>query len=166
MRRETTLPKYTEHMDMPSQRNLGHMLIRLLARLVLLAFGGAATAIAQSDTESASSLRAKFESMRTELRSSDLQKPVRLQSIETSGNVAGNVYAILNQPFRTASPPLTNANRWCDIMILHINTKLCRNFVDGRGEMLQVHIGKKHEQSVYTWYWPPKGHLWMLLPGS
>jgi hypothetical protein len=46
------------------------------------------------------------------------------------------------------SAELNRADRWCDILILHPNTKYCRASTAGQGHILDVSIGKKYDQSV------------------
>jgi hypothetical protein len=78
--------------------------------------------------------------------------PLYLDSSETSNGVAGNVYALIDHPFATTAVALNNAGRWCDILMLHLNTKYCRASTAGQDGTLRVNIGKKHDQPLNQSY--------------
>ncbi|MDO8597909.1 MAG: hypothetical protein Q7R45_14965 [Sulfuricaulis sp.] len=96
----------------------------------------------------AAALRAKYGVLQDQLRHNQFQRPLYLDSSETSGGVTGDIYALINYPFATAGAALNGPARWCDILILHINTKYCRAATDVRGSVLQINIGKKHDQPL------------------
>src|SRR5690348_11780934 len=99
-----------------------------------------------ADVNSPTALRAKHAALQEQLARNQFKRPLYLDSGETPDSVAGEIYALVKHPFATAAPALNNAARWCDILILHINTKYCRASASGSG--LQVNIGKKHDQPV------------------
>lgn len=55
---------------------------------------------------------------------------------------------MVNFPFATAGAALNTPTQWCEVLILHLNTKYCRPSADGQGAGLQLHIGKKFDQPV------------------
>ena len=71
-----------------------------------------------------------------------------MDSRETSDSVTGDIYALMNHPFSTAGAALNGPARWCDILMLHLNTKYCRASTGSRGSVLQVNIGNKFDQPV------------------
>jgi hypothetical protein len=61
--------------------------------------------------------------------------------------VRGDIYAIINSPFEVARAVLGAPDEWCDIMMLHINTKNCR-IGGSSGTALALWIGAKAEQPL------------------
>ena len=114
-----------------------------------LACLGAGVAHAEdTDGISAAALRAKYVELQDRLSDNPFQKPLYMDSSETPGAVTGEVYARINYPFAMTDAALNGPARWCEILILHVNTKFCRSATDNRGSVLQVNIGKKHDQPV------------------
>lgn len=105
-----------------------------------------------SDKKLVASLLAKHELLQDKLRNTQFQKPLYLDSSEKSGSVAGDMYALIDHPFATVSTALTVPVHWCDILILHINTKYCRASATSQGTVLNVNIGKKHDQPLDDTY--------------
>lgn len=101
-----------------------------------------------SDTNSAASLRAKYSALRDTLSHNQFQLPLYLDSSQTSTDLKGDIYAFMDYPFATVSKALKGATHWCDILILHLNVKYCRESVDKPGSNLTVHIGRKNEQAL------------------
>ena len=97
---------------------------------------------------SASALAARFTAMKTELAHSPFKRPVVLSSREGSDLLSGEVYAIVDQPFAAASTALKEPAQWCEVMILHLNTKQCKPVADANGPQLHVVVGKKFDQLV------------------
>ena len=62
--------------------------------------------------------------------------------------VSGDAYAILDSPFTAVSATFKNPGQWCDVMILHLNTKYCRPAMEGKPVLLKVNMGKKTEQEL------------------
>jgi hypothetical protein len=102
--------------------------------------------------EAAAVLAAKFAEVRTQLSDNQFRKPIFLVSSESTDSVAGDMYALIDQPFGAAAAALKGAGDWCEIMILHLNTKYCRASADAKGSVLNVSIGKKVEQPVEDAY--------------
>ena len=62
--------------------------------------------------------------------------------------VSGHAYAVLDAPFATVSATLKNPGHWCDVMILHINTKFCKAGTEAASPILNVNVGKKTAQDL------------------
>lgn len=89
-------------------------------------------------------LRARHASLAPQLAENAFGGPLVLQSEESGRRIQGDVYAVLDHPFTAVSGALADAGQWCEILILHLNTKYCRR----NGEALDVRVGKKEEQKV------------------
>ena len=98
--------------------------------------------------QSAASLLEKYEALSGQLAQNSYGRPIYLESSETSSMVSGNAYAVLDSPFNTVNTTLKNPARWCDVMILHINTKFCKANTDVSQPILNVNIGKKTPQEL------------------
>jgi hypothetical protein len=97
-------------------------------------------------------LRAKYTELRGKLEDNPFQKPLYLESTENSGEVKGNLYALVQEPFPTVQMALKEPAHWCDILILHLNTKYCRVSAEGAWTVLKVNIGRKAEQPMVQSY--------------
>jgi hypothetical protein len=119
--------------------------------LFLACLISAGTGIAHADipdTNSATALRTKYLALRDTLSHNQFQLPLNLDSSQTSTDLKGDIYALVDYPFATVSTALQGATRWCDILILHLNVKYCRQSADKPGSNLTVYIGRKTEQSL------------------
>ena len=121
--------------------------LRTLA--VALACLGAGISHAQnSDADSAAALRARYSLLSDQLSHNQFQRPIYLESGETAGSVTGDIHALIYSPFATVSVALNSADNWCNIMMLHLNTKYCRASIANQKEVLNVSIGKKYDQPL------------------
>jgi hypothetical protein len=119
-----------------------------LFALALLCAGAGLADAGDADANSPGSLRAKYGALQHQLGQNQFQRPLYLDSSETPGGVAGDIYALINYPFATVSAALISRGNWCDILILHLNTKYCRASTAGREAVLNVSIGKKYDQPL------------------
>jgi len=114
----------------------------LQAAAVLLCWAGAAAA------QDAASLRSKQTALREQLAHNQFGRPLAIESTETDGNLKGDVYAITEQPYAVVGPALQGMDRWCDILMLHLNVKDCTWRGGGESSTLNVAIGRKFDQPV------------------
>jgi len=93
-------------------------------------------------------LLARHASLAPQLASNAFGGPLVLQSEELPGRIDGDVYAVLEHPFAAVSRALSDPSQWCEILILHVNTKYCRRVdVDGTPRV-QMRVGRKEPQEV------------------
>lgn len=122
--------------------------------LVLLVSGFFSSALfAQADPGALAepgveALLEKKASLAGQLASNPYARPLVLESSETANMVRGNAYAVLDAPFGTVGATLTSPKRWCEVMILHLNTKYCHAASDAGQSALDVYVGKKSEQAL------------------
>jgi len=100
------------------------------------------------DIEASAALRARYLALQAQLASNPFRRPLHLDSRETPGEVAGDVYAVIDSPFESASSALGAPGDWCDILLLHINTKSCRVSSGSAETVLSLWIGAKHDQPL------------------
>ena len=92
----------------------------------------------------AAALRAKYESLRPALERSAFDRPLQLESREAADRLDGDVHGVIDYPFGRVRSALDGGQRWCDILLLHLNVKACRPA--SQGSVLRVYIGKKFDE--------------------
>lgn len=117
-----------------------------LAAIASFSSGPAVAAVADSGAPAA--LRARFDSLADKLTYNQFRRPLSMESKEGGDTVSGELYAIVNHPFASAGGTLTKADEWCEILLLHLNTKYCRAAAEGTATVLHVNIGAKHDQPL------------------
>jgi len=105
-------------------------------------------ATAASAESGATVLLEKHAALATQLAQNAYRSPLYLESTEGANAVTGSAYAVLESPFATVSGTFKSPRRWCDVLILHINTKYCRASADESPSLLNMNIGKKTEQEL------------------
>jgi hypothetical protein len=101
-----------------------------------------------ADANSAASLLTKYGALQDQLSHNQFQRPLFMDSSEISGAVTGEIYALINYPFATVDAALNDPVHWCDILILHLNTKYCRASTASQGSVLKVNIGRKYDEPL------------------
>ena len=113
------------------------------------------SAFAQS-ADNAASLRNKYQSLTQQLAHNQFQRPLYLESQELPSALKGDIYGVVNYPFATVNGTLNEPTQgpanWCDVLILHLNTKYCHASTSASGTVLAVNIGKKTEESLSSSY--------------
>jgi len=104
------------------------------------------------DTYTAASLHAKYTSLVERLQYSPFQRALSLDSSESPNDLKGDIFALVDYPFATVSAALDGPEHWCDVLILHVNTKHCQATTDKSRTALTVHIGKKIPQPLEDAY--------------
>jgi hypothetical protein len=118
-----------------------------LRRLLLLCAAAVAGA-AMAAVDPVAALRAKYVSLAPQLQQNQFKRPLVLDSVETPNRLTGEIYAFVAYPFDAVSSGLNNPDHWCDVMLLHVNTKYCHAQVAPTGTMLRVHIGKNTPEAL------------------
>ena len=114
---------------------------RFFAVLVCALLGCAQSAVAQTGDD----LLQTYRQLLPRLQSNAYGQPLVIMSSETGQQVQGEVFAVLDFPMAVVGNSLERPAAWCDVMILHINTKQC---IAAPGNMLAVYIGKKTPELV------------------
>jgi len=71
----------------------------------------------------------------------NFHEPLYLESSENGNRVSGDIYARMNYPFASVAATFDRADNWCEVMILHLNTKYCR--ATPGGNALSMGVGGK-----------------------
>ena len=100
----------------------------------------------------ASALRARYTALAPQLARNQFQRPLVIDSSESGNAVNGNAYAVINYPFVAVSAAFKTPDNWCEVLMLHLNTKHCRANDERNPAVLRVNIGKKQAQEIKDTY--------------
>nr|WP_232231962.1 hypothetical protein [Burkholderia sp. WSM2230] len=127
----------------------------LIATILAVSCCLCGSAFAQA-ADNAASLRDKYQSLTPQLARNQFHRPLYLESHELPSALKGDIYGVLNYPFAavngTLNDPTQGPANWCDVLILHLNTKYCHASTSNGGTVLAVNIGKKTEESLSSSY--------------
>ena len=121
-----------------------HRFSRLLPAAFFCLLVGAVPALSQD----AGSLRARHAALREQLASNQFRRPIHLESSDKSGELKGDIYALVEQPYAVVGPALQGMDHWCDMLTLHMNVKSCRFSLPPLRDTLSVEIGRKFDQPL------------------
>jgi hypothetical protein len=102
-----------------------------------------------SHAQDAAALHARHAGLRNALAHNAFGRALVIESSEATGHLKGDIYARVDQPFARLSGALQGVSQWCDILILHLNVKLCRA---GAGDALGLVVGRKFDQPLADAY--------------
>lgn len=95
-----------------------------------------------------SELHAKFATLEVSLKQNQFKHPLVLESSEISNKLKGDIYAVLDYPLNKVGAELSNPDHWCDVLLLHINTKYCHATANAATTSLRVNVGKKTPEEL------------------
>jgi hypothetical protein len=129
------------------------MQIISIAVLLLCSICYSGLAKGKDDT---AALRDKYSVLMPQLSNNQFQRSLYLDSIESPSTIKGDIYAVVDYSFAIVSSALNDPEQgsanWCDVMMLHPNTKYCHAFSSSNGKKLGVNIGKKVLQPLANAY--------------
>jgi hypothetical protein len=100
------------------------------------------------EAEATQALRQKYTELKPRLNNNQYGQPLYIESTETSRQIKGDAYALIDYPLDKVASALRTPEQWCEVMILHLNTKYCRATQVNGGPGLTVFIGKKADQPL------------------
>lgn len=124
-----------------------HSMFRRLALWLFILFLPA-VALAQRQLGSAEALQAKYGAVQSQLTQNVFGRPLVLESAESSGQLSGNIFAVLNHPFSEVSTQLSQPGVWCEVLMLHLNTKGCTVSSKSDIKTVTVFAGRKFDQPL------------------
>lgn len=113
---------------------------------------GAGKSFATEPGMSAVPLRAKYTELGKQLLNNQFQRALYLDSTESSHDLKGEIYAVVDYPFAAVNAALNNPAHWCDVLILHVNVKYCHASSNKAGTVLTVNLGRKYDQPLADAY--------------
>lgn len=90
----------------------------------------------------------KHTALAAQLGQNNYRRPLFLESSDDSKSVNGHAYAVLDFPFSMVSATFSSPGLWCEVLILHLNTKYCRAQAETSPTTIKMNIGKKTEQKL------------------
>ncbi|SIT36771.1 conserved exported hypothetical protein [Paraburkholderia piptadeniae] len=128
---------------------------RRLAFMVLALLGLSLGALTWAD-DNATALRDKYDALAPQLKSNAFHRPIHLDSEETQSTLKGDIYAVVDYPFELVNSALNDPQQgpanWCEVLILHLNTKYCHAASGSNGAIISMNVGKKTEQELGDTY--------------
>jgi hypothetical protein len=95
--------------------------MRLAALLcTILAFGTA-------EAGDAGALRERHASLKERLSNNPFGRPLHVESTATGNTQKGEIYAVIERPFRVVAPALARPAQWCEVLLLQVNVKRCES---------------------------------------
>ena len=104
------------------------------------------------DGGAASALRSRHTALHVQLAANAFNRPLVLESSEGSNAVNGEIFAVVPYAFEMVGKALGVPQGWCEILILHLNTKYCKIVPDGQKTALLMYVGKKFDQPIEQSY--------------
>lgn len=126
--------------------------LRRCVATALLCWGGALALAQPVASDSAAALRERYAALQEPLRNNPFGRALHLDSVQNSGDLRGDIYAVVEHPFAALGTSLGKAETWCDILILHLNTKQCSVAPGAGGTTVMVNIGRKFDQPIEETY--------------
>jgi hypothetical protein len=112
------------------------------------ALAASSSAVHTSADPDAAKLLAVHAALAPRLARNQFGRPLALESLETLSRVSGDIYAEIDTPFETVRTSFANPRTWCEVLILHVNTKYCHAGVGANVNRLSVRVGKKGPQNI------------------
>ena len=124
---------------------------RRVARRICVGLALFVGAFAAASAQDTATLKSRHSALQEKLAANQFGRPLVLESKESSDDLKGDVYAVVDHPFATVQLALQSSEHWCDILILHLNVKRCRAG-GGPGKMLSLSVGRKFDQPIEDAY--------------
>jgi hypothetical protein len=105
-------------------------------------------ALADTPTDPAAALRARYVALGEQLENSSIQRGLYLESTDSSRAPRGDAYAVIDYPFATAAAAFAKPANWCESLILHLNVQYCRAGNSEGRPQLSAAVGKKTNQPL------------------
>ena len=124
---------------------------RSTATLATFAFAFAAfmpLAAGAQTAGGAAGLLAQHQQLSPQLQRNPFGRPLVLQSREASDQLAGDIYAVVDHRFDEVSAALKQPGTWCEVLMLHLNTKHCAVQGDSTAITVAVAVGRKFDQPL------------------
>lgn len=142
-----------------NSRGIRLLLACFLTALGILAEAANAALPAPVDANAAARLRQHFDGLHSAFAASPFKRPLLIESQQSYNEIRGDIYAHIKHPFPALRSVLGNPANWCDILILHLNTKFCQlqpplagSIAGPSSANLILNIGKKYGQPLADSY--------------
>lgn len=97
--------------------------------------------------QDAAALKARHQALAARLADNPFQRRLVLDSTESPDRLSGDIYAVVDHPFGELAV-LERPASWCEVLMLHLNTKHCAVRGGGAAPVVEVAIGRKFDQPL------------------
>ena len=111
-----------------------------------LCLGSRAAAASTAVELAAKQLAARYDELVAHVGAGALARHPVVEAVEENGRMRGDVYGVIERPFRSVAGALGVASHWCDIVPLHLNMKSCTYEQENGRELLTLYVGRKYYQ--------------------
>jgi hypothetical protein len=126
-------------------------LLMTFACMALSALAAPGDARAQdSPSAPAAALQSRYAAFREQRVRIELRRPLHIESSDAPEHVASEIHALVDHPFAVTAKALKDPSHWCEILLLHLDTKDCRLSSDGTE--LQVGVVTHYDQPASSAY--------------
>ena len=126
-------------------------LVRMALACAMLLYAAASPARI-AEPAGPAQLSARYTALAGKLSQNQYDRPIYLVSSESARDVGGEVYAVFDYPFALFSSSLRGARDWCDVLLLHVNTKNCRALEEEGRTVLDMGLGGKNDEPAAETY--------------
>jgi hypothetical protein len=107
--------------------------------------------IAQADDpvatpDAAATLQARYAVFKVQPVASQYHRPLRLESSDGPEGIAGEIHALVEYPFAVTAAALKEPSHWCEILLLHLDTKDCGLTTDAQGTVVRIGVVTHYDQ--------------------
>jgi hypothetical protein len=122
------------------------VIIRRFIWLILF-LSGTSLAYTEAQIESfRHSLQNEYQQQTESNRDNPFSLPLILNSSDNNGRLIGSIIAVVPHDFETIRGSLSMQEKWCGILILHLNVKACTYKITG-ARKLHLYLGRKFQQA-------------------
>ena len=140
-------------MNLFKQTTIRQIMLNLMLLITLLTSQHALADTANPSADNfVTALLGQHKTLKNELLNNQFKRPLVLYSTESPDSLKGEIYAVLDYPFKKVNSAINNPNHWCDVLILHINVKYCRAEKNNADTVLTINLGKKYDQPLMETY--------------
>lgn len=123
-----------------------HATFRRLPRLLLTPLMACVLSVPAA-AQDGTALKGRYTALTSRLSDNPFQRPLVLDSAEKPDRLSGDIYAVVDHPFADIGALASPAN-WCEVLMLHLNTKHCAVKGEGAAATLDVAAGRKFDQPL------------------
>ena len=132
----------------PADRPLQRLALAACIAWLAPAHAEDAASAAAPGANGPAALRAHFDALKDRLAHNAFNRPMVLDSTQSSDYLQGEIYARVDAPYAGVEKALQGTDNWCSILILHLNVKMCHAQPAG----LDMALGRKYDQPVEQAY--------------
>jgi len=118
----------------------------IVAALAIAALGAAHAAEPVAVSGPATVLQAGYAAFKEQHVENRFHRPLRIESREGKEDIAGEIHALVETPFAATAAALKDPSHWCEILLLHLDTKDCHVSSDGGSTTLRVGVVTHYDQ--------------------